>query len=1380
MAPPLLIELLGESPGMVAVRDTAARLLQRQSERGRLPPVLIQGETGVGKGLLARTLHRAGPRASGPFVDVNCAAIPETLLEAELFGYERGAFTDARHPKAGLFQTANHGTIFLDEVGLMPEALQAKLLKALEDRAVRRLGGTRSETVDIWILTASNEDLAAAARARRFREDLYHRLAVVTMTIPPLRERGEDILRLAVHFLTRACAEYHLPLRSLTPEARTALLAYSWPGNVRELANVMERVALLSEAPAVTVELLGLPIVPTGSGATNAPAEPASPESPALADALDSVERAHLVEALRQTGGNVTRAAARLGISRDTLRYRMMKHGLGRDEAGRPAPPRSRAARPDQPEPLRDAEPAGSGATRGIAPTVPTVDAMAPLAVRWEGRRLAFLRSAAVLPADLDPGFSPSRALEALLEKIQTFGGRIEEMSPTGIVAAFGLEPIEDAPQRAALAAAAVHKAAERASDGEGARIKVRSGIAVRRVLVGTSRGGVQIDLDGKREAWTVLDTLLGMAEPGAILVEEAAAAFLARHFDLAPVDHAGASDPVQRLVSTERVGLGLARRAPAFVGRARELGLLWSRLEDALRGHGQVVGLLGEAGIGKSRLLHEFRERLLGEPELRVTYLEGRCQSYASTIPYVPVLDILRANFHVADGDSPDTIAVKVRTGIQEMGIEPAGALPYIFRLFGIREGTEELAALTTSAVKARTFEVLRQLILQGARRRPILFVVEDLHWIDSTSEECFTTLMDSAAGVPAMSIVTYRPGYRAPWMDRSYVTQVALPPLSRDESLSVIRSARRTETVSDQITEVILEKAEGNPFFLEELSRVVSDSGVGTSAGPRVPDTIQEVLLARIDRLSEEPRRLLQTAAVVGQEVPLSLLSGVWERDLDPHLRELMRLEFLHVKTTSGGESLCAFTHSLTREVAYESLPLARRRVLHRSIARALEAVYADRLAEVYDRLAYHYGRTDEAAKAVLYLERLAKKAVGAHAHAEAVRILEEARTHVDRLPAVEQDRRRLELALSQAYSLIPLGAFQDIVTLLLRHQVTLESLDDPRLAGPYHFLLGRSYSLLGDQRQASHHLELGLVEAMRCDDDATRGRIHYVLAQHDAMSGGPRSGLEHARQAVAILERAGEAWWIGPAYWTLGMNYGLLGQFDAALAAQAQATARGAEVGDPQVASSAAWASGLVHVCRGDLEAGIRSCEDALARSPDPLNTALALGWLGFAWLERGDLALAAARLEEAMRLLEQFRFRQPQAWFSAFLAETHRRAHRLETALDLASKGLDLARATGSAVGIGWAERALGHIAQDRRALGDAQDHLREALRAFEGVESGFEIGRTHLDLAALARARGDVSATSTHLVEAARHFRALGVPRWVERVEKHIRDWGPAT
>src|SRR3989442_196395 len=188
-----LAEILGESRGLAAVRETVGRLLQRQADARRWPPVLIQGETGTGKGLVARALHRAGPRRDGPFVDVNCAAIPESLLEAEMFGFERGAFTDARQAKPGLFQAGHRGLIFLDEVGLLSPGLQSKLVKVVEDRTVRRLGGTRSEPVDVWIVTASNQDLVAAVRQGRFREDLYHRLAVITIRLPPLRERGEDV-----------------------------------------------------------------------------------------------------------------------------------------------------------------------------------------------------------------------------------------------------------------------------------------------------------------------------------------------------------------------------------------------------------------------------------------------------------------------------------------------------------------------------------------------------------------------------------------------------------------------------------------------------------------------------------------------------------------------------------------------------------------------------------------------------------------------------------------------------------------------------------------------------------------------------------------------------------------------------------------------------------------------------------------------------------------------------------------------------------------------------------------------------------------------------------------------------------------------------------
>src|SRR5262245_50778726 len=221
MAP--LPDLVGESPGISAVRGRVVRLLQHQKAAGRLPPILILGETGTGKGLLAQAIHHASARASGPFMSVNCAAIPETLVEAELFGFERGAFTDARQSKQGLFQSANGGIVFLDEIGAIPPALQAKLLTAMEERTIRRLGSTRSEPLDVWILAATSEDLPAAIRERRFREDLYHRLAAMTITLPPLRERGGDITLLAEHYLSRLCTEYGLAPKRLAPDARAAL-----------------------------------------------------------------------------------------------------------------------------------------------------------------------------------------------------------------------------------------------------------------------------------------------------------------------------------------------------------------------------------------------------------------------------------------------------------------------------------------------------------------------------------------------------------------------------------------------------------------------------------------------------------------------------------------------------------------------------------------------------------------------------------------------------------------------------------------------------------------------------------------------------------------------------------------------------------------------------------------------------------------------------------------------------------------------------------------------------------------------------------------------------------------------------------------------------
>jgi PAS domain S-box-containing protein len=284
--------------------------------------ILLLGESGVGKDVIARFLHEHSKRKDHPFIAVNCAAIPDTLIESEIFGYEKGAFTDARSQKKGVLDLANGGTVFLDEIGELQPQLQAKLLRVLEDQTFRRLGGTQDISVDLRIITATNRDLAAAVRDKSFREDLYYRLNVIQLWIPPIRERPDDVLPLLEHFIRLYNAKFQCNIQGISEEAKTLLVAHSWPGNVREIRNVVERAMVLEDSGVITPASLAL-----GQGAIY-PAHVSPPPLAAGESSLEDVERAMLESALEKCSGNQTRAAKMLGVSRDTLRYRIKKFGL--------------------------------------------------------------------------------------------------------------------------------------------------------------------------------------------------------------------------------------------------------------------------------------------------------------------------------------------------------------------------------------------------------------------------------------------------------------------------------------------------------------------------------------------------------------------------------------------------------------------------------------------------------------------------------------------------------------------------------------------------------------------------------------------------------------------------------------------------------------------------------------------------------------------------------------------------------------------------------------------------------------------------------------------------------------------------------------------
>jgi tetratricopeptide (TPR) repeat protein len=692
------------------------------------------------------------------------------------------------------------------------------------------------------------------------------------------------------------------------------------------------------------------------------------------------------------------------------------------------------------------------------------------------------------------------------------------------------------------------------------------------------------------------------------------------------------------------------------------------------------------------------------------------------------------------------------------------------------VKEGTERLAELSPEAVQSRMFDVMWQASLRGSQRRPLVFAIEDVHWIDKASETYLDSLVESLAGARILLVLTYRPGFGPRWLDKSYATQIALQPLSPEDSLTVVSALLPAPATPGPLARRIVDKAEGNPFFLEELARTVGEQGASGEAA--VPDTIQEVVEARIHRLPDEPRRALQAAAILGREASVRLLRALWEGpgDPEPHLRTLTRLEFLYDKP-AGDEPVFVFKHALTREVARETLPPARRQALHAAAGRALETFYADRLETVHDRLAYHYAKAKQADKAVLYLTRFAEKAAQTYAHVEAVAALEEALDHATRLPTEERDAQQLELVLRQAHSLALLGRFEDTLALLRRAEPRLQRLASATVAGPFYFWLAHTHSYLGDHEQAAVSARRAIEAATQANDEGTLGKAHVMLAQEHYWAGQPIRGVARGHRAVELLESAGERWWLGLAHWVVGINYVILGAFAHALAAQAEALAVGEALGDRRIQSYATWSTGWIHALAGAWEAGIEACRRALRDAPDPVNTAVAEGHLGYVYLEKGDAPEAAPLLERAVGRMREFRFRRLLGRFTTFLGEAYLLAGRREEARALVEEGLAISAEARYGYGLGWAQHALGRVALAAGDPAEADRHLATARQTFARIHARFMVGRTALTQAEIAHTRSDPAATAAYLADAALIFGLLGVSRYLARTTRLAEAYG---
>ena len=1286
----MLRQLLGQSAALAAIREQINQLLARTAAAPRrLPPVLIQGETGTGKGLVASAIHAAGPRAAASFVDVNCAAIPETLLEAELFGFERGAFTDARQAKAGLLQVAHRGTIFLDEIGLMPDAIQAKLLKVLEDRTVRRLGSTRSEPADAWVISATSEDLASAIGDRRFREDLYHRLAVVTLQLPSLRERGRDILLLARHFLDRACTEYALPPRTLARDAEEALLEYAWPGNVRELANLMERVALLSDSAEVPAVALRLP--------RNTPrTAPAARTTERIDDQMATLERGRIEDALRAEGGNISRAAARLGLPRNTLRYRMARYGLAE------TPERKAAAPPSRPD-----APAAAG-----RPTQP---------VRWTQSRVTLLlaRLARQDGSALEP--EPVGALDHAAAKISGFGGRILDIGPSSVRAVFGLDTVEDAPRRAAHAALAVQRAIAvlpRQGDVPDVGIALHTG----EMLVGRLGDRAELDLDGQRAAEEALDSMLSGTSGSLVLASRTTRPFLDRQFDLDSLD-GSADGPWLVRGFSERAGA-----AGPFVSRERELALLDELLTRVEEDHGQAILIVGDPGIGKSRLLDEFQRRTRD----RATWLRGSAVSFGGALPLHPVVDLLTRAFSVQPADTDDVIDRRIRTATSSLGADLEASVPALRALLASSSQDTPHVPVDPKLRRAAIFEAVGQFLHASSQARPAVAVLEDLHWMDQATGEFLPLLVESLAASRVLLCVTHRTGYTLPFTSPAFATLLTLPSMARADSAALACAVLGVTTLSPDLQRLIDERTDGNPFFVEEVLRSLDDRGLidrrGAEAGLKpsmarisVPGRVQDVLVGRIERLDAASRDALRVAAAIGREFPRRVLERVLpgETPLDERLRSLRSAELIHTARV-WPEPVYSFKHALTQEVAYEAQTPAERRALHARIGEAIEALSGDRLAEQSGILAHHFMQAERWDKALTCLLAAAQQAERTFAAREALTLYAQA----------------LEAAARQA------GGVADPGTLMAIHMA-----------------MARLYFVTSDFDRSVAEAERVLPLARLTNDRVKEAEALAAIGWASLWGRRYDAAIRASNEALALAEPAGALAVQGRALYTIGFARAVIGGLEESRGALDSALQISSAANDPVHRSLALSASGLLRNWTGDYDEAARlQAEGRIIAEERGLLLPLLFSCFlhGLTLTGKGDYDEALAAFDKGLSLAERVgdeaihhRLLNCLGWLYADLGDVG------EAEL-LNAQSARIGRRRGDPGTQPNAELNLAEIFHARGEFERAQDQYDEVYRYWKNPPSQWMRFRYSIrmfsGMGALALSRGDMAAARSHSAE----------------------------
>jgi tetratricopeptide (TPR) repeat protein len=868
----------------------------------------------------------------------------------------------------------------------------------------------------------------------------------------------------------------------------------------------------------------------------------------------------------------------------------------------------------------------------------------------------------------------------------------------------------------------------------------------------------------------------------------------------LGPIPIKGLAAPVEVY---EVVGAGLtrtrlqaaaARGLTRFVGRDTELEVLRQSLGQAGAGHGQIVALVGEPGVGKSRLVYEFLHSHHTQGWLR---LESSSVSYGQATAYLPVCDLLKAYCHIEDRDDLRTMRAKVTGQILTLDEALQDTVPAVLALFEALPADSPFLSLDPLQRRRRTLEALKRLLLRESQVQPLLLVFEDLHWIDSETQAVLDLLVESLPTARVLLLVNYRPEYQHSWNSKTYYTQLRLDPLPEASADTLLQALLGEDRSLAPLTRLLITRTQGNPFFLEESVRtlvetgvLVGDRGAYRLAHPlatlQLPATVQALLAARIDRLPPEDKRLLQTAAVIGTEVPWPLLQAIAdmaEEALYRSLGALQAAELLY-ETSLFPERAYTFKHALTHEVAYGSLLHERRRALHARIVEALEALAGDRRDDQVERLAHHALRGEMWEQALTYGRQAGDKAHARSAYREAVVYYEQALAALEHLPdsrvATEQ---AIDLRLGLCAASGPLSEVPGQILDHLRRAETLaQMLDDHLRLGQVYGDLSTHFWSVGDVERAMVYGERALALAAPLGDVGLQARAHLCLGRVSYDTGDYARAVEHLEQNVMTLqrdlryERFGATGTIAAASRAcLIYCHAERGAFTEGLT-MAEDGLRIAEiVRDPFSLILPCYGVGVVCICQGDVPRAIPMLERALGLCQDwhililwPIMAAA----LGLAYALEGRVAAGLALVEQGVE--HQAARQNPRSLTRVIicLSEVHLLADRLEEAYQRAGQAVDLARQCQQRGWQAWAMWLLGESAarQASPEVEPAAGHYRQALALAEALGMRPLQAHCHCGLGTLYATHGQGEQAPTELAAAIAMYRAMDMTFWLPETE----------